>query len=145
MGTSRIYPLTSSLRLCIRSKRECESGIWLSALARNMSHPLLENSLFLSSAWKYGNYQTCLDTRVNILFLMLASTRCFRERSEKPVAGRYRIIPFLSPCFGEQYSQHAHKCRHIRSHWKPPASESSPPGNTAVFCVTSIIVKYPLQ
>lgn len=144
MGTSRIYPLTFRPRLCIRIKRECESGIWLSASARNMSHPLLENNLFLSSAWKYGNCQTCLDTRVNILSLMLASTRCFRERSQKPVAGRYGIIPFLSPCFGEQYSQHAHKYRHICAHWKPPVSESSLPGNTAVFWVMSSIVKYPL-
>lgn len=54
--------------------------------------------------------------RHNILSLMLASTRCFRERSEKPVAGRYGIIPFLSSSFGEEYSQHAHKYRHIRAH-----------------------------
>lgn len=98
MGTSRIYPLTFSLRLCIRSKRECKNGIWLSALARNMSHPLLGNSLFVSSAWKYGNCQACLGTRVNILSLMLASTRSLRERSEKPAAGQIRdnsILIFL--------------------------------------------------
>lgn len=145
MGTSRIYPLTFSLRLCIRSKKECESYIWLSALARNMSHSLLENSLLLSSAWKYGNCQTCLDTRVNILSLMLASTRCFRERSEMPVAGRYGIIPFLSPCFREQYSQHTHKYRLIRAHWTLSALESSLPGNIVVFCVASSIVNYSLQ
>lgn len=105
MGTSRIYPLTFSLRLHAKSKTDCESSIWLSVLERNMSHPLLENSLLLSSAWKYGNCQTCLDTRVSIPCLTLASTKCFRERSEKPVAGRHRIIPPLSSCFGEQHSQ----------------------------------------
>lgn len=143
MGTSRIYPLTFSLRLHIKSKRECKSGIWLSALPRNMSHPLLGNSLFVSSAWKYGICQTCLETKVNILSLMLASTRCLRKRSESLQLGRYGIIPFLSACFGEQYSKHGHKHRHKHGHvharWKPHASESSFPGNIAVFCVKSSI------
>lgn len=131
MGTSRIYPLTFSLRLCTRSKRECESDIWLSVLVRNTSHPMLENSLLLSSAWKQGNCQTHLDTGVSIPALTLASTTCFRERSEEPVAARHRIIPSLSPPL-----QNSTVGTHTSTgaYWELSASEHSPPRNIMVSC-----------
>lgn len=131
MGTSRIYPLTFSLRLCARSKRECESDIWLSVLVRNTSHPRLENSLLLSSAWKQGNCQTGWDTGVNTPALTLASTRCFKEWSEEPMAARHRIIPFLSPAL--QYSTvgtHTSTGTYMHTgNW-----EHSPPRNITVSC-----------